>query len=63
MKLKFGSKSQEFEADGTVKGTKVIHFLFWSKRAFIVRTNLAAPFNFWNLIFLVLQIYNLVRYL
>lgn len=23
MKLKFGSKSQEFEADGTVKGTKV----------------------------------------
>lgn len=24
MKLKFGSKSQEFEADGTVKGTKVI---------------------------------------
>lgn len=24
MKLKFGSKSQEFEADGTVKGTKVV---------------------------------------
>lgn len=24
MKLKFGSKSQEFETDGTVKGTKVI---------------------------------------
>ena len=24
MKLKFGSKSQEFEQDGTVKGTKVI---------------------------------------
>ncbi len=24
MKLKFSSKSQEFEADGTVKGTKVI---------------------------------------
>lgn len=24
MKLKFGSKSQEFEKDGTVKGTKVI---------------------------------------
>ena len=23
MKLKFGSKSQEFEQDGTVKGTKV----------------------------------------
>lgn len=24
MKLKFGSKSQEFEQDGTVKGTKVV---------------------------------------
>ncbi|MCO4545390.1 hypothetical protein Si092_01296 [Streptococcus infantarius subsp. infantarius] len=24
MKLKFGSKSQEFETDGTVKGTKVV---------------------------------------
>lgn len=24
MKLKFSSKSQEFEQDGTVKGTKVI---------------------------------------
>ena len=24
MKLKFGSKSQEFETDGTVKGTKVL---------------------------------------
>ena len=24
MKLKFSSKSQEFETDGTVKGTKVV---------------------------------------